>query len=150
MPPLSVMIKPASSNCNLKCKYCFYHSIAGNRLTRSYGTMSLDTLETVVSKALSYADNSCTIAFQGGEPTLTGLDFFKKLIELESKYNRKNVQINNALQTNGMTTMMIGQVSCQNKFLVGISLTDLNCMMQTRWTSRTREPLAGNEYNQPV
>ena len=52
MPPLSLLIKPASSNCNLKCKYCFYHSIAENRVVPSYGMMDNDTLETLVSKAL--------------------------------------------------------------------------------------------------
>ena len=80
MPPVSVMIKPSSSNCNLRCKYCFYHSIADNRQTPSYGFMTEETLEEIVKKVLDFADQACTIAFQGGEPTLAGLDFFKKLI----------------------------------------------------------------------
>ena len=45
MPPVSLLIKPASSNCNLRCKYCFYHSVAENRDVRSYGIMDLETLE---------------------------------------------------------------------------------------------------------
>lgn len=123
MPPLSVMIKPASSNCNLKCKYCFYHSIAKNRNTCSYGIMDHETLETIVSKALSFADNTCTIAFQGGEPTLAGLDFFRKLVDIEKKYNKKNLRINNALQTNGMVIDdEWAEFLSSSNFLVGISL----------------------------
>ncbi len=123
MPPLSVLIKPSSSLCNLKCKYCFYHSIAEKRLTESYGKMSIDTLESIVKKGLEYADSICTFAFQGGEPTLSGLDFFNKLIEFEKKYNIKKIPINNAIQTNGMVINdKWAQFFAGNKFLVGISL----------------------------
>lgn len=101
MPPLSLLIKPVSSLCNMRCKYCFYHSIAANRQTESYGIMSLETLEIIVKKALEFSDQFCTIAFQGGEPTLTGLNFFRRLVELQIKHNIKNVKINNAIQTNG-------------------------------------------------
>ena len=75
MPPLSLLIKPASGHCNLRCGYCFYHDVTAHREHRSYGFMTLETLETLVRKALSFADGSCTFAFQGGEPTLAGLDF---------------------------------------------------------------------------
>ncbi len=123
MPPLSLLIKPASSLCNLRCAYCFYHSIAENRMTESYGIMNDETLEVIVSKALQFADWSCTFAFQGGEPTLAGLDFFKKLIMLQKKYNTKKVQINNTLQTNGMAIdHEWAEYLSKNRFLVGISL----------------------------
>jgi uncharacterized protein len=123
MPPLSVMIKPASSNCNLRCKYCFYHSLAENRLTRSYGIMNFSTLEAIVSKALEFADGTCTIAFQGGEPTIAGLDFFKTLVSLEKKYNKKNLRINNSIQTNGVAIDdRWAEFLASNRFLVGISL----------------------------
>ncbi len=123
MPPISLLIKPASSLCNLRCRYCFYHSIAENRLTESYGIMDYDTLETLVKKTLEFADNNCTIAFQGGEPTLAGIDFYKKLIELEKKYNVKNVSINNAIQTNGIVIDdEWASFLAKNNFLVGLSL----------------------------
>jgi uncharacterized protein len=123
MPPLGMLIKPASGNCNLRCRYCFYHSVAENREIESYGMMSLDTLETIVKKALVFADQACTFAFQGGEPTLVGLDFYRKLIEYEKKYNTKKVQINNALQTNGMVIDdEWAEFLSVNKFLVGLSL----------------------------
>lgn len=123
MPPLSLMIKPASSNCNLKCKYCFYHSLAKNREIKSYGMMKIDLLEKIVKKALNFADYTCTIAFQGGEPTLAGLDFYQKLIEFEKKYNKKNIKIMNSIQTNGMTIDdSWAEFLAKNNFLVGLSL----------------------------
>lgn len=123
MPPLNLLIKPASSLCNLRCMYCFYHSIAENREIESYGVMSLDTLETLVKKALEYADGLCTFAFQGGEPTIAGLPFFEKLIEYQTKYNTKNVQINNAIQTNGiLINEKWAKFLAENNFLVGLSL----------------------------
>ena len=123
MPPLSLLIKPASSNCNLRCRHCFYHSLAENRQIGSFGIMSLETLELLVKKALEYAEYSCTFAFQGGEPSLAGLDFFKKLIEYQKTYNIKKISINNALQTNGMIiNEEWAKFLADNKFLVGISL----------------------------
>ena len=70
MPAVSMLIKPASSSCNLQCEYCFYHSLAAKRSTPNYGIMSLETLEWVVRRAFEYAEGYCGFAFQGGEPTL--------------------------------------------------------------------------------
>lgn len=123
MPPINYLIKPASSNCNLRCKYCFYHSIAENREVASYGIMNEDTLEEIVKKGLEYADEMCGFAFQGGEPTIAGLDFFEKLIELQQKYNTKKLKIINSLQTNGMLIDdKWGEFLHDNDFLVGLSL----------------------------
>ena len=123
MPPLGLLIKPASSNCNLSCKYCFYHSITENRRIKSYGMMSLKTLEILVRKALLYAEYSCTFVFQGGEPTLVGLDFYKVLIELENKFNIKKLKIFNAIQTNGIVIDdKWAEFLADKKFLVGLSL----------------------------
>lgn len=91
MPPINLLIKPASSNCNLKCKYCFYHSIAENRSVASFGIMSNETTEILIKKALDYAENICTFAFQGGEPTLSGLDFYKNFVNLVNRYNTKKI-----------------------------------------------------------
>jgi len=123
MPPISLLIKPASSNCNLRCKYCFYHSLSENREIKSYGIMDINTLEILVQKTLEYADVGCTFAFQGGEPTLVGLEFFEKLMEFQKKYNTKGVKINNALQTNGIVIDdRWAKFLHDNNFLVGLSL----------------------------
>ncbi|MDD5016989.1 MAG: anaerobic sulfatase maturase [Eubacteriales bacterium] len=123
MPPINLLIKPASSSCNLRCGYCFYHDEAAKRITKSYGMMSRETIEAIVKKALLHATVSCTFGFQGGEPTLSGLDFFKTVVNLQNKHNVKNITVNNALQTNG--TLIDDEWAAffaKNKFLVGISL----------------------------
>lgn len=76
MPPLSIMIKPASGACNLSCRYCFYADEMSLRKVASYGLMDESTLENVIHKALDAADGRCSIVFQGGEPTLAGLSVF--------------------------------------------------------------------------
>ncbi|MPQ44282.1 anaerobic sulfatase maturase [Clostridium tarantellae] len=123
MPPITLLIKPASSACNLKCNYCFYHSLSDKREVKSYGLMNKDTLESIVKKALEEADDTCTFAFQGGEPTLAGLDFFEDLIKLQSKYNYKDLKINNTIQTNGTLINEDWAIFLEkNNFLVGLSL----------------------------
>ncbi|MEG1525587.1 MAG: anaerobic sulfatase maturase [Clostridia bacterium] len=123
MRHLNILMKPASSNCNLRCRYCFYHDETENRSVQSFGFMSEQTLEAIVQKALSFATESCTFGFQGGEPTLAGLDFFQNVIALQKKHNTKNLNIRNALQTNGMLLDDDwASFLAENKFLVGISL----------------------------
>jgi len=85
--------------------------------------MDVNLLEELVKKALDYADSSCTFAFQGGEPTLVGLDFYKQLIEFQKRYNKKGITISNALQTNGVVIDNEWAIFlAKNKFLVGLSL----------------------------
>lgn len=117
------MIKPASGSCNMRCKYCFYCDEMKNREQENYGIMSLSTLETVIKTAITSASGSCSFAFQGGEPTLAGLDFFKKVVELEKKYNTERLKISNALQTNGYAmTKEWAQFFAENDFLIGVSV----------------------------
>lgn len=123
MPPLSLLIKPASGACNLRCRYCFYHDEQLNRETFSYGFMEEDLLEILVQKSLAYAAGYCSFGFQGGEPTLRGLDFYKKAVELQKKYNIHNVKIANSIQTNGLLLdSRWAQFFRENHFLVGLSL----------------------------
>ena len=126
MPPLSIMVKPASSLCNMRCDYCFYQDEAANRDTKSYGLMTEDTLETLVRRAMAYAEGSVSFAFQGGEPTLAGLPFYQKLAALEKKYNARGLKVQNAIQTNGYE--MPGEMARffkDNDFLIGVSLDGL-------------------------
>lgn len=123
MPPISVLIKPSSGNCNLRCEYCFYYDTMSKREQSSYGFMSLETLEAVIREVLAYAEGSCTIAYQGGEPTLSGLPFFEKSMEFQKKYNVNNVKIFNAIQTNGYhLDQAWAEFFRDNGFLVGVSL----------------------------
>lgn len=123
MPSLSLLIKPSSGGCNIRCKYCFYHDEQLNRETFSYGFMSEETLEILIKKALEYATVHCSFGFQGGEPTLRGLDFYRRVVELQKKYNVHHAQIANAIQTNGLLIDdEWAQFLHENRFLVGLSL----------------------------
>lgn len=123
MPAISIMLKPASALCNLRCKYCFYADEAANREIASYGVMREETLEQVLKRTLDFAEGSCSIVFQGGEPTLAGLDFFRKAMELEQKWNVNRVRIQNSIQTNGiLLDRQWAKFFKKHEFLVGISL----------------------------
>lgn len=127
MQIVNVLIKPSSSQCNMHCDYCFYCDEASKRNTKSYGFMSYETIENIISKTLAFAEKEVYIAFQGGEPTLRGLDFYKKVVELENQNNTKNIIIHNSLQTNGFS---INEEWCdffvENNFLVGLSIDGLS------------------------
>ena len=124
MKNISVMIKPASSLCNLRCRYCFYADVSERRDCRSFGVMRQDTAERVIEnifKDLERGD-AVTLAFQGGEPTLAGLDFFRFFAEkVDAVKGEAKVAL--ALQTNGT---LLNEDWCaflkERNFLVGLSL----------------------------
>lgn len=123
MPALNIMIKPASGLCNLRCRYCFYRDVARNRDVDSYGIMTPETLEAVIREIFAYANTECTIAWQGGEPTLAGLDFFRHYIALEEKYNVRKIPVHRVIQTNGYVLDEEWAVFlAEHKFLTGLSL----------------------------
>lgn len=97
MPPVNVLVKPASGNCNLRCRYCFDHDEMEKRNKATVGMMDDLTIEAVVREALYYANGSCAFGFQGGEPTLAGRNFFRRVVELEQKYNIDKVTIHNSI-----------------------------------------------------
>lgn len=102
MPPLSIMIKPASSLCNMNCTYCFYHDVSEHRTSPSFGIMEEKTLESIIVKALNFADgHQVAFAFQGGEPLLAGLPFFKKFTQTVKRHNERKSPIFFSMQTNG-------------------------------------------------
>lgn len=123
MPPISIMVKPASGACNIRCKYCFYRDVAENRTQECYGMMNFETLENIIRKALAHAEQQCTIVFQGGEPTLAGLDFFRESIRLQKLHNHNGITIFNAIQTNGLVLDDEWAAFLKtNNFLVGLSI----------------------------
>ena len=123
MRVVNLLIKPASSECNLRCQYCFYHDIASNRSKKSFGKMSLDTLEILIEKACLEAEEALILAFQGGESMLVGLKFYQELIRLVEKYNQKKLIVRYSIQTNGTFIDDIwSRFFKENNFLVGISL----------------------------
>ena len=100
MKIVSLLIKPVSGACNLRCKYCFYHELE-TRGGVPGGRMAESTLENLVRGAFEAAESAVCFAFQGGEPMLAGLEFFEKFAELEEKYRRPEIFAQRTIQTNG-------------------------------------------------
>lgn len=123
MPAISVLMKPSSSMCNMSCDYCFYCDEAQKRTQESFGYMSEKTLKNIIRKTMLHAEGMISYTYQGGEPTLRGVGFFKKVIEFQNQYNRNHVRVQNAFQTNGYA---ITEEWCQffkeNHFLIGLSV----------------------------
>lgn len=123
MGPLTLLIKPASGSCNMRCKYCFYADEAENREVASYGMMSDATLEAVVRFGLENARGVCTFAFQGGEPTLAGLDFYRRLVAMQRAHNTRGLRVYNTIQTNGyLIDREWADFLARERFLTGLSL----------------------------
>ena len=118
-----VMAKPTGAQCNLDCAYCFF--LKKDQLyPNSDFRMPEEVHEAYIRQLLEAHDvPSVTIAWQGGEPTLMGIDFYKHSIELQKKYQKPRTQIENTIQTNGI---LIDEAWCrffhENKFLIGLSM----------------------------
>ena len=124
MPPVSLMIKPASSLCNLSCEYCFYRDVSEHREHLGFGKMDSETAEILIRKALDFASGEpVAFAFQGGEPTLAGMDFFRFFVEKVRSLNTKKSPVFYSIQTNGTTVNgEWADFFRDNGFLVGLSL----------------------------
>lgn len=120
--PFTLLIKPSGPDCNIACEYCFYdckQKLFGGGAHR----MSEQVLECLVKSYLRLGFPVSSFAWQGGEPTLMGLDFYKQLIDLQSQFGQPGQVVSNALQTNGI---LLDEEWCrflsEHKFLCGISL----------------------------
>jgi len=122
MEPFTLLIKPSGSDCNLDCKYCFYKDRAPE-IGRGRQRMSDEVLEKLVRDYMKLRFSVSAFAWQGGEPMLMGLDFYKKAVDLQKKYGSAGQQVSNALQTNAiLIDPEWAQFLSENKFLVGISI----------------------------
>ncbi len=119
-----VMAKPTGSACNLDCSYCFYlhkeHLLQQEK--RRY--MSDETLENFIRQYIDGQDGEQVVfSWQGGEPTLMGLEFFHKVVKFQQQYKKPGQRIENDLQTNGI---LINDAWAEflkaNHFLVGLSI----------------------------
>lgn len=120
-PITNVLIKPAGPDCNLECDYCFYiekmQSYPG-RVPR----MSETVLETLTRQLLAQSVPQISIGWQGGEPTLMGLSFYRKAVEYMQRYGCGQA-ISNGFQTNGVLIDRTWAKFFRNyNFLVGLSL----------------------------
>ncbi len=114
------MIKPASGSCNLRCTYCFYHSLGNMRESFFRGMLSVERMDDIIEKALAFVgDDRLYLSFQGGEPLIRGKEFYIHVGERLK--GRKNTQL--AIQTNGT---LIDDEWCdifkKYDYLIGISI----------------------------
>lgn len=118
------MIKPIGSICNLDCTYCYYLHKKELLGSNSKFQISDEILETHIRQYIEGQDRSEVVfSWQGGEPTLLGLEFFQKVVELEQKYKKPNQRIENDLQTNGtLLNDEWGAFLKKHGFLVGLSI----------------------------
>lgn len=118
-----IMTKPRGAICNLDCAYCYYLG-KENLYPGSSFRMSEEVLESYIRQYIaSQRVPEVTFAWQGGEPTLMGLEFYRKAVELQQKYRRPGMRIQNSLQTNAVT---LDDEWCRffkaHNFLIGVSL----------------------------
>ncbi len=119
----SLLIKPAGADCNLHCEYCFYRSRAALYPDAAVPRMSRTTLERLISGYMALDMAQHVFGWQGGEPALMGVDFFREVTRLQQQYGRDGAVVANGLQTNG--TLLDDEFAghlVRYRFLVGVSL----------------------------
>ena len=123
-----LMAKPSSFHCNIQCEYCFYLE-KSEQLGQHVPFMSKDTLKHYVKNYIqSHAGNVVEFAWQGGEPTLLGLDFYKQAVEYQQEF-AQGKQITNAFQTNGIAlNQQWAAFFKQHHFLIGLSIDGLSAV----------------------
>jgi uncharacterized protein len=122
-PRFHLLVKPSGSTCNLNCTYCFFLSkeaLYPNEKSR----MPEATLEAYIRQLIeSHRAPEVTVAWQGGEPTLMGLEFFKRSVEFVQKHLRPGQKVEYTFQTNGV---LLDDAWCEflkaHNFLVGLSV----------------------------
>ncbi len=122
-PRFHVLAKPSGSLCNLDCSYCFFLDkealYPGSRFH-----MSDVVLEKYIAQLIEgHRSNQVTVAWQGGEPTIMGLDFFRRAIGFQEKYKKPGMTFENTMQTNGtLLTDEWCEFYKENDFLIGLSI----------------------------
>ena len=121
--PFSLLIKPASADCNLHCAYCFYldrsRLYPGIRRHR----MGQKILERLISSYMRTEQPQYSFGWQGGEPILMGVEFFRQVVALQQKYGKSGALVGNGLQTNGtLIDAELATLFAEYKFLLGVSL----------------------------
>ncbi len=125
MRNMTALVKPASSLCNLECSYCFYCDETEKRQNNPNKIMDIDTAENLIKKMFDFCgENSVlTFMFQGGEPLMAGIDFFRNFIETADKYKTDKSSVNYSLQTNGtLIDEEFARFFKENNFLIGVSV----------------------------
>ena len=140
LPPFNIMCKPVCGTCNLDCSYCYYtHKPKMLYPGVKRFEMADDVLESYVRQYLTAMPMHCDFNWQGGEPTLAGLDFFRRVVEFQRQYKADGQTVVNSFQTNGT---LLDDEWCEffaeNEMLIGLSLDG-----PPQWHDSFRVDLAG-------
>ncbi|MFP4521676.1 MAG: anaerobic sulfatase maturase [Fibrobacterota bacterium] len=120
---LQLLIKPAGAACNLACSYCFYRRAEELHDEDSPEIMTPEVIEALIRRSMEERKHYNSFSWQGGEPTLCGLDFFRNVVKLQEKYGSGQQSVANALQTNGIRlNAAFCEFLAHYKFLTGISV----------------------------
>ncbi len=118
----SVLLKPAGPDCNLHCHYCFYLKKSELFPATHKHRMSLEILEEIIRQVMSQGLPEVNFGWQGGEPTLMGLDFFRQAVYFQQKYGSRQ-SVSNGFQTNGLLINKDwARFFREYNFLIGLSL----------------------------
>ncbi len=119
----SVLVKPVSADCNLSCTYCFYLSKAELYPEVRVHRMSDEVLRELVAQVVGVSPGRVSFCWQGGEPTLAGLDFYRRVVEYQELFRAPGQVVENCLQTNGvLIDEEWARFLSRYGFLVGVSL----------------------------
>ena len=120
---ISVLVKPAGPDCNLRCTYCFYRQKTGMFPETKQHRMKDSTLENLIAQAMAAGSDLAMFSWQGGEPTLMGLDFFKRVVELQGRHMLPGQVVTNAFQTNAtLLDRQWADFFREYNFLIGVSI----------------------------
>ncbi|MBQ8072395.1 MAG: anaerobic sulfatase maturase [Clostridia bacterium] len=121
----NILIKPASSLCNMRCRYCFYADESEHRMLKSMGIMTRETARQTIDAmfALAGKRGEVSFSFQGGEPTIAGLDFFRDFTAMVADRNTSGLPVRFSIQTNGLNlNAEWADLLHAHRFMVGISV----------------------------
>lgn len=122
MKALSLLIKPASGLCNMRCSYCFYREELAHARHVRPSIMTEELAELLIERICREAEQEVRITFQGGEPTLAGLDFLETFVRRLEQKKKPRLRVHYAIQTNGLTLDgRWAEFFRRNRFLVGLS-----------------------------
>ena len=125
---ITILVKPVSGMCNMRCAYCFYADEMKKREKALCGIMNKDICDALISKALEYVGGGhISFVFQGGEPLLAGIEFFKYFIQQVKCKNIENAVVDYSVQTNGtLIDETWAAFFKENAFLLGLSMDGYN------------------------
>jgi uncharacterized protein len=121
----SILVKPASADCNLHCTYCFYHDRLTDPYLEAQGRHVMDdkTLQVLIREGMRLMPQVATFGWQGGEPTLTGIDFFRRVVAYQQEFGHSGQSVCNGVQTNAtLIDDEWAELFARYNFLLGVSL----------------------------